>query len=190
MNYLAHSYLSNNNPGLLVGNFIADHISGNNFQNYPAEVVVGIQLHRKIDSFTDSHPKFKESKRFFYPAFEKYSGILVDIYFDYFLASNFKIKSGIELEKYCKQVYEVYNKYIAILPEHSSRFLQYAIKNNIYFEYSKITGIETVLSHLSHRINHNVRLNESLIHFKENELRLKSNFDEFFSDAVNKFLPH
>lgn len=60
MNYLAHALLSNNNKGLLIGNFIADHIRGNDFKNFPEEVIKGILLHRRIDTFTDSHPEFKK----------------------------------------------------------------------------------------------------------------------------------
>jgi len=59
VNYLAHAFLSNNNADLLIGNFIADHLRGNNFEGYSQEVQKGILLHRKIDEFTDNHPNFK-----------------------------------------------------------------------------------------------------------------------------------
>jgi acyl carrier protein phosphodiesterase len=188
MNYLAHSFLSNNDPGLLVGNFIADHIAGNNFQNYPEKVIEGIILHRKIDTFTDSHPKFKESKRFFYKNYEKYSGILVDIYFDHLLAKNFAKISPVPLKIYCKNVYTIYKKNIEIFPESSAGFLKYVLKNNIYFAYSTIEGIETVLFHLSHRIKHGILLNHSLPDFEKNKVQLKKNFDDFFNDAKKEFL--
>ena len=80
MNYLAHAFLSNNDSNLLIGNFIADHLRGNDFKNYSPQIIEGIHLHRKIDSFTDSHLNFKASKRLFYIGYERYSGILIDIY--------------------------------------------------------------------------------------------------------------
>ena len=187
MNYLAHSFLSNNDPGLLIGNFIADHISGNNFERYSEKIIAGIKLHRRIDSFTDSHLKFKESKRFFYKDFEKYSGILVDIYFDHLLAVNFKNFSDTSLNDYCKNVYSVYENHFEILPESSAGFLKYVLQNNIYFAYSDIKGIEKVLFHLSHRINHGIFLNKSLEIFYKNEGSLKRNFEDFFKDALNEF---
>lgn len=190
MNYLAHSFLSDNKPGLITGNFIADHLSGNNFDKYPAEIIEGIYLHRRIDTFTDSHPKFKESKRIFYKNFEKYSGILIDIYFDHLLAKNFSRYSNIPLDVYATTVYAVYNSHASLMPEGSSKFLQYVLSNNIYYAYASAEGIEKVLFHLSHRIKHGIWLNESIRTFNENISELENNFELFFSDALKEFIPH
>ena len=188
MNYLAHAFLSNNNRDLLIGNFIADHVRGNHFENLPPEIVEGIRLHRCIDSFTDAHPNFKASKRFFYKGFEKYSGVLVDIYFDYFLAKNFEKHSGILLPAFSENVYKVYIGCEHLLPQSSSRFLNYVVKNNIYTAYGSTYGIQQVLFHLSNRINHRVQLDESVILLKTNETALEENFNRFFEDVVLEFL--
>ncbi len=188
MNYLAHAFLSNNNADLLIGNFIADHLRGNNFEGYSQEVQKGILLHRKIHEFTDNHPNFKQAKRLFYNGFEKHSGILIDIYFDYFLAKNFKKHSNISLNEFSKNTYSVYKLNQAILPITSSRFLEYVLKNNIYQAYSSLKGIETVLFHLSNRIKHNVWLNNSIEIFKQNEQILNSHFKNLFKEAKNKFI--
>lgn len=187
MNYLAHAFLSNNNEDLLVGNFIADHLRGNDFKNYPQEIVEGILLHRRIDSFTDAHEEFKKSKRFFYKDFEKYSGILIDIYFDHLLAKNFEIHSGVTLSDFSKNVYQVYANHQELLPKNSSGFLEYVIKNNIYTAYSDIKGIQRVLYHLSHHIKHQVQLDASIPIFIEKEKELQVNFDIFFKDIMNEF---
>jgi acyl carrier protein phosphodiesterase len=188
MNYLAHAFLSNNDKDLLVGNFIADHVRGNNFQPFTTEIIEGIYLHRRIDAFTDAHPEFKKSKRIFYEGFEKYSGILVDIYFDHFLAKNFDAFSNIPLNAFSKNVYNIYTQHEHILPKSSSGFLEYVIKNNIYSAYAGIDGIERVLYHLSHRIKHNVRMDGSIKLFKENETQLFENFTLLFNDAVKEFI--
>lgn len=187
MNYLAHAYLSNNDEGLLLGNFIADHIRGNNFEHLSDEVKKGIYMHRKIDQFTDEHVAFKQSKRLFYDGFEKYSGVLVDIYFDHLLAKNFISYSEKSLPEFTSHVYSVYEKNKHVLPENSERFLSYVLSNNIYFAYSKIEGIEKVLFHLSHRINHGIMLNTSVPLFKKNELELQENFNIFIKDIINEF---
>jgi acyl carrier protein phosphodiesterase len=188
MNYLAHAYLSNGNEGLLIGNFIADHLRGNKFGHLSEEIKKGIILHRQIDTFTDHHEAFKRSKRLFYNGFEKYSGILVDIYFDHFLASNFEQHSHKILSEFTEHVYAIYQKNKNVLPDNSNKFLDYVLQNNIYNAYSKIEGIEKVLFHLSHRINHSVLLNESIPLFLENKTELKQNFDVFIADAKNEFL--
>jgi len=188
MNYLAHAFLSNNNTDLLIGNFIADHLRGNDFKNYKPGIIDGIYLHRRIDSFTDAHESFKASKRLFYNGFEKYSGILIDIYFDHLLAKNFSSYSNTPLKEFCDNVYKIYTQNKNILPKSSSNFLDYVLQNNIYYEYSSIQGIERVLFHLSYRIKHNVMLNESVSLFKEHEKELQENFKVFFGDAVKEFL--
>jgi len=182
VNYLAHAYLSGNNKELLVGNFIADHLRGNDFKNYTEGIINGIRLHRKIDSFTDAHPLFKTSKRVFYKGFEKYSGILVDIFFDHFLARQFSNFHHQSLDDFSNNVYRVYLENIKLMPESSTRFLNYVLRNNIYQNYASLKGIETVLTHLSHRIGHQVALNESLELFLDSEELLEYNFFEFIID--------
>jgi acyl carrier protein phosphodiesterase len=188
MNYLAHSFLSNGNEELIIGNFIADHLRGNNFNDYSPGIVEGIKLHRRIDEFTDSHPLFKESKRIFYEGFEKHSGILVDIYFDHLLARDFASYSEDTLKEHCDKVYEVYRSNLNLLPLDSQRFLSYVLQNNIYMAYAEEKGIEKVLFHLSQRIKHGVQLNDSLPVFQANREKLKNNFTEFFHDAKQKFI--
>jgi acyl carrier protein phosphodiesterase len=187
MNYLAHAFLSNNDKDLLIGNFIADHLRGNHFESYSPGIIEGIRLHRRIDTFTDAHPLFKSAKRVFYDGFEKYSGVLVDIYFDHLLAKHFDRYSTIPLSEFSKQVYAVYSDNKNLLPEHSNRFLEYVLKNNIYTAYGTAEGIERVLFHLSHRINHQVRLDASVHLFQKNEAVLDDYFTSFFKDAMIEF---
>ncbi len=172
MNYLAHAYLSNNNKNLILGNFIADHIKGNNYKEYPNEIINGILLHRKIDTFTDQHQQFKLAKRFFYDGFEKYSGILIDIYFDYFLAKNFTDYCTINLPSFTKQVYSIYDDFKGEMPKSGQNFFNYILKTDLYNTYANIDGIEKVLLHLSYRIKHGILLNESIKIFIQNEKEL------------------
>ena len=189
MNYLAHAFLSNNNKELLIGNFIADHVRGNNFKDYPEKVIEGIYLHRQIDTFTDAHALFKASKRVFYKGFEKYSGVLVDIYFDHLLARHFDDYSALPLKEFSRSVYSVYQESKAQLPLNSSSFLDYVLKNDIYSSYAQPEGIERVLFHLSQRIGHGIQLHESMELFRLHESELQVNFKSFFKEAIAEFTP-
>lgn len=186
MNYLAHAFLSFNNESLIVGNFIADHIKLAKAGHLPSEIKQGMLLHRRIDHFTDTHPLFIKSKRNFYAGFERYSGVLVDIYYDHLLAKNFSKYSEVGLEVFTKNIYTVLQNNTKHLPESSVGFLNYAMKNNTFFEYSKIEGIELVLNHLSYRINHGVFLNESLPLFLKHEKAIQEDFFEFFEDLMQE----
>lgn len=187
MNYLAHAYLSRNNTELLVGNFIADHVRGNRFEDYSAGITDGIQLHRQIDTFTDSHERFREAKRVFYNGFERYSGVLVDIFFDHLLARNFAQYSTESLPLFSARVYAVYQAHSHVLPEHSRHFLSYVLRNDVYTAYASLEGIERVLFHLSQRINKQVQLHDAVKVFHQSEKQLEALFRLFFADALQQF---
>jgi len=106
MNFLAHIYLSGNNKNVTLGNFIADSIKGKKYQNFPKDIQTGILLHRAIDSYTDAHPVFKQSTKRLHKKYSHFSGVIVDIFYDHFLAKNWNDYSEIPLDTYTYNFYE------------------------------------------------------------------------------------
>ena len=101
MNYLAHIYLADHgSEKLLLGNFLGDFVRKSEEPAYEDTIRQGIHMHRKIDSFTDSHPIFLISRRRVSDLNRRYAGVLVDMFYDHFLAKNWQGYSGIHLEKY------------------------------------------------------------------------------------------
>ena len=90
MNYLAHIYLSGEDDFVKIGNFIADGIKGRKYKLYPGKIQIGILLHRKIDWFSDNDDIFKKSKRRLDKKYGHYKGVIIDIFYDHFLAKNWK----------------------------------------------------------------------------------------------------
>ena len=90
MNFLAHIYVSGDNDLVKIGNFMADSIRGHSYDVYPMEIQKGILLHRSIDSFTDMHPIYRQSKHRLHEKYGHYSGVIMDIFYDHFLAKNWK----------------------------------------------------------------------------------------------------
>ena len=86
MNYLAHLFLSDGTPESLIGNLLGDFVKGSIENIYSLKIIEGIYLHRKIDSFTDSHPIFRSSKRLIGVDRRRFSGIMIDVFYDHFLA--------------------------------------------------------------------------------------------------------
>ena len=116
MNFLAHIFLSDNNLQLLLGNFFADHIKGNKFSHFPNEIQQGIHLHRAIDTFTDAHEIVRKSKRRLHERYRHYDGVIIDIFYDHFLAKNWKYYSAIPLDIYASSFYDLLAKHDSILP--------------------------------------------------------------------------
>ena len=106
MNFLAHLFLSKDNKNILTGNFIADAVKGSDYKIYPAEIQTGILLHRYIDTFTDAHPTTRQSKRRLNGRYNHYRGVIIDIFYDHFLAKNWHEYSAIPLDIYADNVYK------------------------------------------------------------------------------------
>lgn len=182
MNYLAHSFLSYKKTDLIIGNFIADSIRGNRFEGLTEGIIKGIKLHRKIDVFTDSHPVFLNSKHLFSKDFDKYSGVLMDIFYDHYLAKNFSRYSPLTLQEHVDGIYNLLKENYDYLPEHAKRFYGYMTERNILFHYSSIKGIETVLKHLSNRIKNRFELQLAVPILENNYIEIEKEFFIFFEE--------
>jgi acyl carrier protein phosphodiesterase len=182
LNYLAHSYLSFQTPDLIVGNFIADSLRGNHFEGLTEDIIKGVTLHRKIDFFTDSHPIFLTSKHRFSKVFDKYSGVLMDIIYDHYLAKNFHLYSNLSLQQHSDGIYDILQKNMTYLPEPAKRFYQYMTERNILFHYSSLKGIETVLTHLSHRIRNRFDLQLAIPILEKDYTEIEEEFFIFFDE--------
>ena len=179
MNFLAHQYLSGDNHGLRIGNFIGDFVKGNKWQDYPIAIQQGILLHRSIDNFTDNHPIVRESIKILRPKMARYSGIANDIFFDHFLAKQWGTFSNFDLKNFSEETYQIINNSIVLLPERTAYVLQYMQQQNWLYNYQFISGIEKTMNGMSRRTqqiafenSHNILL--------ENYEEIKNCFDEFF----------
>ena len=141
MNYLAHLYLSGDDEKTLVGNFIGDYVKSKKFENYPEKIQKGILLHRQIDSFTDSHPKFREAKELFRPEYGLYSGIMVDFFYDHFLAVNWNKYSTVTLRSFSKRTHAILLSNFMNLPARVQGFLPFLIQNRRLESYATVDGI-------------------------------------------------
>jgi acyl carrier protein phosphodiesterase len=106
MNYLAHAYLSFQDPEILVGNLISDFVKGKKKFEFPDRIQKGIHLHRLIDNFTDHHEATREAKEFFRPDYRLYSGAFIDVVYDHFLANDSNEFTETSLFDFAKNVYE------------------------------------------------------------------------------------
>jgi acyl carrier protein phosphodiesterase len=182
MNFLAHIYLSGSNEPLMIGNFIADFVKGKKKDDYPDGIRKGIELHRFIDHFTDHHQVVLQSIRRVQPRQEKYSGVVIDILYDHFLAANFKEFSDVSLQDYSNNTYRVLKENWDALPEGVHYFLPFMIERNWLLNYATIEGIGNALSGLSRRVKYANRMNEAVKDLQENYAELESDFRTFFPE--------
>jgi acyl carrier protein phosphodiesterase len=187
MNYLAHVYLSFNNPPIVVGNMISDFIKGKHQFDYPIAIQHGIKLHRAIDAFTDAHPIVKEAKQFFKPAVGAYSGAFLDIAFDHFLAiDNRYFNETSPLKTFSENTYAILNAYYTILPERFQHIFPYMQQNNWLENYQFKWGIEKSFHNIAKRATYLTPSNEAFQLFEEHYSPIQQHFYHFFPE-LKKF---
>jgi acyl carrier protein phosphodiesterase len=182
MNFLAHAYLSFGQEEILVGNFIADFVRGKELGNYPKKVQLGIQLHRAIDTYTDSHPLVKQVQSLLIPRFGHYSRVISDVFFDYFLAKNWKNYSDTPLEQFSLDSYRTLSSSPYELPEAFRRMFHWMQAQNWLYAYREAAGIQAALDGLSRRARFDSKMNESTQVLWEKEEEIEAIFFAFFED--------
>lgn len=180
MNYLAHLYLSGEDEDLLIGNYIADGLKGGDKSRYNEGVINGIRLHRKIDNFTDAHPFFLKSYNHLKPKYGLYSGVIVDVFYDHFLASNWEKYHKQSLDQYAKGIYKILDARHDELPYNSQRFLWYMKEYHILYNYANLKGIAQVLDGLNRRTKMKSGMDKAIIELKEDYDLFHNDFNEFF----------
>ena len=151
MNYLAHIYLSGNSEEITIGNFIGDFVKGNQHQQFPEQVAYGIIMHRRIDSFTDQHALVRDCIQLLRPGYGKYAGIVADIFFDHFLASNWNDYSVHTLRQFTKNAHSIFISNFGLLPFRVKQFLPFLIHQRRLESYAKRENLFTVLEIMSRR---------------------------------------
>ncbi len=193
LNFLAHTFLSGDSEEILIGNFIADFIKGNQFEDYSATIVDGIFLHRNIDSYTDQHTVVRDSIHRLRPDYGKYSGVVVDIYYDHFLAINWSKYTHKTLKEHAQWVYQVLQKHQNILPPRVQQILPNVVHYNWLENYAYLENIERALIRVGERAKYNPNIELAIHNLKKDFQAFDQDFQKFFPDLVNHvnyFLSH
>lgn len=172
MNFLAHIHLSGENEFIKIGNFMADGVRGKQYENFPQEIQKGILLHRAIDTFTDAHPLFRQSTKKLHSRYHHYAGVIVDMYYDHFLAKNWSDYHNESLALYSEKFYQSLLDNHSILTSKTQHLLPYMVEYNWLVNYQSVPGLERILSQMDRRTK-----NQSLMRFATEEL--VAHYDEF-----------
>lgn len=151
--------------------------------HYPGNIRKGIVLHRRIDSFTDSHHVVSDTKAMMRPTFGRYSGIVLDMYFDYFLAVNFRTLShGKSLRFFAYKFYVAALLNFHHLPERVRRFIFHFITTNRLLQYQSLEGLRTSLDIMSNRKIPSLDPGKIIEYLIEHKAELERRFLLFFHD--------
>lgn len=185
MNFLAHIYLSGENDLVKIGNFMADGIHGKHFDNFPLNIQKGIILHRAIDTFTDAHPVFRQSTKRLHANYHHYSGVIVDVFYDHFLAKNWTKYSDEKLDDFVERFYNSLTENHEFLTEKTKIIMPYMVKHNWLVSYKTVDGINRILTQMDSRTNNLSKMRFATTELLEFYLEFEKDFTDFFVDLRN-----
>jgi acyl carrier protein phosphodiesterase len=185
MNFLAHLYLADDTPYSILGNMLGDFAESDFRERYNEEICRGIILHRKVDIFTDSHEIFLRSKRRVSDEYRLLKGIMIDIFYDHFLAKNWDFYSHTPLEDYSNYVYEIFATHQSLVPLRLQQMLPVMISGNWLLSYREIKEITWVLKGMSGRLSKKNKLAQGIEELQKNYDELENDFRKFFPRLVD-----
>ena len=142
MNYLAHLALSQDDPLIMLGNFIADDVPRKEEVQLSPEIVNGIILHRRIDEFTDAHPAFREAMIKLRPKHRKYAPVVLDILNDHLLANNWGQFYSVSRSDFDNNVYKAFRPLVRQLPPKASMHVEALLEYEYLAAYDSRKGID------------------------------------------------
>jgi len=184
MNFLAHLYLSGDDDFIGIGNFIGDFVKGSEFNNYSPKIQQGIKLHRSIDNFTDTHPIVQESKNKLRKKYRHYAGVIVDIYYDHFLAVHWLKYHNLPLRDYVNNQYDLLTINEELLPKKTRQMLPFMISHDWLYNYQYFEGIQQVMYGMSRRTKFNSLMEESVVELKQYYNLFEEEFFTFFPELI------
>ena len=184
MNFLAHQFLSFDDPALKTGNLLGEFVKGKDYQQYIPALQKGILLHRKIDDFTDRHPLVCELSKSMHTIFHKYSPVIVDIYFDYCLAINWWRFSDQNLNNFAQNTYAELQSFAPILPARIQTVINRMREHDWLSHYQTMEGIQMSFNNLIHRARFDNNIKEAISYLYVHQKNIEAIFLEFFPEII------
>jgi acyl carrier protein phosphodiesterase len=187
MNFLAHAFLSRSSPEMLIGGMLGDFVKGALGERYTPAMRAGILLHRAIDRYTDAHPTVRASCALISPARRRFAAILVDVFYDHFLARHWQRYADLPLEAFTQQVYATLLPHTASYPERLQRILPHMAADDWLASYAEIESVDAALHGIARRFQRFPRaavLADGVQELLDHYAALEQCFLDFFPDLL------
>lgn len=159
---------------------MADGIRGKHYEDYPAEIAAGILLHREIDSFTDAHPLFRKSTRRLHATYHHYSGVIVDVFYDHFLAANWHKFHQTPLLEFTAEFYASLHRHREWLTPRVKQMLPVMESQNWLYNYRTLEGIGQILAQMDARSRTLSKMRSAPTELRAHYAAFEQEFFEFF----------
>jgi acyl carrier protein phosphodiesterase len=183
MNFLAHTLLAGSAPSDRLGAMLGDFVKGHLPAGLPTDVAAGVDLHRRIDSFADGHPVFRRSRGRVSPERRRYAGIMIDMFYDHFLARHWQRYCRQPLEDFTADIYTLLIEHHALLPPRLARILPPMQADDWLSSYRQPETIDLALNRMAQRLSRPEGLAGSAAELAQRYHEFERDFLDFFPDA-------
>lgn len=185
MNFLAHFYLSCDREEILVGNYLADFLRNREVALLPPGVRAGVVLHRKIDTYTDNHPRIRLATARLRARHGKYAPVVMDVFADFLLARHWNDYSEVPFAAFRRNTYATIRRYLPLMSPTVARQTRLMIADDFLKEYASEAGIERVFRRMRRRVSRPEYLLGARQSLEEGMHLLDEDFQAFFPDIIN-----
>jgi acyl carrier protein phosphodiesterase len=183
LNYLVHLYLSGSDPEIQLGGLMGDFVKGKIPSDYPRKIALGLYLHRRIDTLAQNSSHTRQSRQRLDPKFGHGRGIIVDIFYDHFLAALWPNYSTVPLESYAADIYKLLQKSYQQLPHGLQQVAPRMIEYNWLVSYQHREVVGKALQRIAQRLSRPLPLAEGVDDLATHEVSLQQDFADFINEA-------
>lgn len=188
MNYLAHLYFTDGDPAMMIGNFVADMIKNKEYHQMDNAIKRGVELHRRIDSYTDQHPATRRVTAVLRPRHGKYAPVVSDVLFDYILAKHWSTYSDVPLEVFIRKMYRVISSNMDLIPDRIKERVETMISGRFLHKSVSTEGLIYTFDKLDRRTKFRSDFSSAIVDLEVHAPVIDSNFHILFKDLI-KLLP-
>ena len=185
MNYLAHLFLARHSGAAMLGGIMGDFVKADVTGRYPADIAREIQLHRYIDSYTDSHPAVQASARLFAEGRRRYAGIALDVFYDHLLSLQWQRWCDEPRQAMLDRFYAALAEHEALLPERLRAMAPHMVQMNWLNAYDDFASVEKAIERISQRLSRNgAMMRDGIEDLRRHYGALAQGFEQFFPDLL------
>ncbi len=187
MNWLAHVFLSENHIEHQLGNLLTDPLKGKAWEGASNRIYQGIEMHKRIDSFTDSHPLVSRSKKILTHR-GHLKGVVLDVLYDHFLSLHWDKFCTIERENFLEVFREKALRDINCYPDRAQDIIRRVVGNRQLSSYAHMDGVVDAFRRIDARLSDRAKNKDTTTRYipliaKEREA-LEADFLDFFPELM------
>lgn len=188
MNYLAHLYLAGPHDADRLGAILGDFVKGPLPGTLPAPLAQGVALHRHIDVFADSHAAFLRSRQRVSAERRRYSGVMVDMFYDHFLARHWQRFHPQALPEFSAGVYALLRRQPQ-LPPRLAAMLPNMEQDDWLAAYAEVDVIGHALNRMASRLRQANRFGGAVEELESDYAGFEADFLAFMPDVLQSVEP-